>query len=376
MFTKIIILIALLPMSLSLMATEVVGKIQSISVQAKVIQLINPKSKAVTVIKFNDQTKLESAESFEELTVNTKIKATVDSDMYANYIKRILVKLPEQQIIGTEQLAEMIEAGEKVFIGDARPVEQYNIGHLPNAVATPANELADHITWLPEDKNTLLVFYCGGVTCPLSPQALKIAQKNGYSNVKAYVEGFPAWKEEVYPAYVNPTWLAKNIDINHVIIDVRAKPSSHIKGAVHLPTEQLVAMHQKWNEQKLPTKKRTIFALRDRKAPITIVADSGQNEEAIEAYEILTFWNFKNVAILKGGMSDWYKQKRPIANTPIGTELHYVKKLVKGAIDETEFVAAVKFNDATIIDVRLLRSLHVSTSKMPLIYRLKRLIKI
>ena len=42
------------------------------------------------------------------------------------------------------------------------------------------------------NKMTPLVFYCGGVTCPLSPKAMKIAKANGYKNVRAYVEGFPA----------------------------------------------------------------------------------------------------------------------------------------------------------------------------------------
>ncbi len=352
MFKKLVIFIALLPISWSLMATEIIGKIQSISTQAKVIQFINLKSKEVAVIKYNEHTKLASAESFEELTVNTKFKAIVDNKMNASEIKRILVKLPKQQIIDTDQLAEMIEAGENLFIGDARPIGQYNIGHLPGAVATPANELAKNITWLPKNKSTPLVFYCGGVTCPLSPKALKIAQQNGYQNVKAYVEGFPAWKAEVYPAYVNQAWLENNLDVHHVIVDVRKNPATHIKGAVHLPTSQLAEMHQRWNKEKFATKKRTIFGLRDKKAPITIVSESGQSEQAIEAYEILTFWKFKKVAILNGGMAEWNKQKRPLASKAIDTHLNYVKKLAKGEIDEAAFVAAVKSGNATIIDVR------------------------
>ena len=352
MLKKLAICLSILIMPFSLMAEDIVGKIQSISVQAQVIQYINPKTNEVSVIKFTDETKLESAESFNDLTVNTKFKATVDDNMVASKIKRVLVKLPKEQVIGTDELADLIDSGQLLFIGDARPKSKYNIGHIPGSTATPASELEKNLNWLPEDKATPLVFYCGGVTCPLSPKAMKIARANGYQDVRAYVEGFPAWKEEVYPAHVNPEWLARNLDVHHIILDVRTAPATSIQGAVHLPVSQLVQMHEQWNKEKYPTNKRTIFALRDKKAPITIIANRDASDDAIEAYEILTFWKFKNVAILKGGFGGWSEAKLPVESGKIAGELNYVKKLAEGAIDEQDFVAAVASGKATIIDVR------------------------
>ncbi|HEY5716322.1 MAG TPA: rhodanese-like domain-containing protein [Psychromonas sp.] len=344
--------IALLLLPLSLMATEIVGKIQSISQQAKVIQYLNTKTNTVEIITFSEQTKLENATSFNDLTVNTKFKATVNDKMAASYIKRILVQLPEEQVITTEPLFAMIENGHPLFIGDARPTGIYNMGHLPNAISTPATELADKLQLLPEDKTTPLVFYCGGVTCPLSPKAMKIAMSNGYTNVKAYVEGFPAWKEEVYPVHVNQNWLAQNLDTHHIILDVRDTPTNFIQGALHLPASKLLTMHEQWNKDKYPTSKRTFLGLRDKKAPISIVADTETSTQAIEAYEILTFWTFKNVAILNGGMDSWLHAKLPLGDGKIGTELVYVKKLSAGEITEADFVKAVKSGSATIIDLR------------------------
>lgn len=352
MYKKVAIFLSLFFMSFSLMAEDVVGKIQSISVQAKVIQYLNPKTKTVSVIKFTDETKLESAESFKDLTVNTKFKATIDDNMVASKIKRILVKLPKEQVIDTDVLADLIESGQPLFIGDARPKSKYNIGHIPGSKATPVSDLEKNISWLPEDKTTPLVFYCGGVTCPLSPKALKIAKAKGYQNVRAYIEGFPAWKADIYPSHVNQEWLARNLDIHHVILDVRMAPKTFIKGAVHYPASKLVQMHEQWNKEKYPTQKRTIFTLRDKKAPITIVANSSSSDEAIEAYEILTFWKFKNVAILNGGMPAWNKAQLPVESGKIAGELNYVKKLAKGAIDEKDFINAVTSGKATIIDVR------------------------
>ncbi|WP_220721048.1 rhodanese-like domain-containing protein [Agarivorans litoreus] len=350
MFKKMMIIATLIFAPLSLMAEEVVGKIQSISQSAKIIQYLNPKTKQVKVIKFNEDTTLVDAESFKDLTVNTKFKAEVNDDNLASSIKRILVKLPDELVIDTDELADLLESGEPVFVGDARPLAIYQQGHIPSAKATPSNKLEDNLDWLPKDKSQLVVFYCGGVTCPLSPKALKIAKAMGYTNVKAYVQGYPAWKAEVYPTHVNPKWLMQNLDKHHVILDVRTKPSSSVAGAVSLPSDQLLAMHQKMNQEKVAIGQRTIFNLRDKKAPIIIVADADDTDEAIEAYEILSFWKFKNVSILKGGLNQWAAENLPSGE--VLNQLVYEKKQAKGAIDEKEFVKAAKQGTATIIDVR------------------------
>lgn len=350
MFKHSLIITSLLLAPMSLMAEEIVGKVQSISTNAKVIQYLNPKTKEVTVIKFSDATKLIDAESFKDLTVNTKFKATVDENGLATKIKRILVKLPPEQIIDTDTLSELLDDGEQVFIGDARPLNVYNAGHIPTAKATPSNKLKENLDWLPKDKDALIVFYCGGVTCPLSPAALKIAKANGYTNVKAYVDGFPAWKGDVYPAHVNAKWLKGNLNQHHVILDVRENPVTSVKGAVTLPAAELSAMHEKMNQEKVATNKRTIFNLRDKKAPIIIIADTDDTDEAIEAFEVLTFWKFKNVTILNGGLDSWRAANLPTEK--LSTELVYVKKLAKGAIAEDAFVKAAIDGSAVIVDVR------------------------
>jgi rhodanese-related sulfurtransferase len=353
MFHKTAIVAALIvALPFSAAAEQVVGKVQSAIHMSKVIQYVNPKTKKVSVIKYDENTVLEDAESFKDFTVNTKFKAEVDENDYASILKRVLVKLPDDQIIDTDTLADLLDEGTPVFIGDARPENIYNASHIPTSHPTPADKLADNLDWLPKDKDALIVFYCGGVTCPLSPKALKIATEKGYTNVKAYVEGFPAWKGEVYPAHINADWVKNNLNDHHVIIDVRNKPSSYVKGAVHIPTSQLLEMHDKWNQDKLPVAKRTIFELRDKKAPITIVADTHHADEAIEAYEILSFWKFKNVTILNGGMEQWAAAKLPTESGNISTELVYVKKPVKGAVEEQEFVNAATKASAIIIDVR------------------------
>ena len=349
MWNKIIIAMCLMLMPYSLLATEVVGKIQSISVKGKVIKYLNPKTKQINVIKFSDETKLESAENFKDLTVNTKFKADVNEQGFATKIKRILVKLPPERVIDTDELETLMESDEAYFLGDARPANIYELGHIPTAKPTPATTLMKNMSWLPKDKSTAIVFYCGGVTCPLSPKAMNIAMKQGYTNVRAYVEGYPAWKAEIYPSHVNADWLAKNLDIHHVVLDVRDEAPSFIKGSAHLPASTLTTMHEQWNQDKFPVKDRLIMGVRDKKAPIVIIANSDDSDEAIEAYEILSFWKYQNVTILNGGLDAWTGMKEI---GKIATTLEYVKKPIKGAVEESVFVKAALEGGATILDVR------------------------
>jgi rhodanese-related sulfurtransferase len=47
---------------------------------------------------------------------------------------------------------------------------------------------------LPQDKDKLLVFYCGGYKCKLSHKSAKKAIALGYTRVKVFAAGYPAWK--------------------------------------------------------------------------------------------------------------------------------------------------------------------------------------
>ena len=51
------------------------------------------------------------------------------------------------------------------MIIDSRPYKpKYANGHIPTAVSIPDSQFEKLTDRLPEDKNTLLIFYCGGPT--------------------------------------------------------------------------------------------------------------------------------------------------------------------------------------------------------------------
>ena len=54
---------------------------------------------------------------------------------------------------------------EGVMIIDSRPFKpKYVQGHIPTAVSIPDSQFDKMTAELPQDKNTLLLFYCGGPT--------------------------------------------------------------------------------------------------------------------------------------------------------------------------------------------------------------------
>jgi rhodanese-related sulfurtransferase len=105
-----------------------------------------------------------------------------------------------------EGAVKIDEAGAKtlfdrgvVFI-DTRSNGPYSRGHIPGAVNlyTSTKLTKENLSELvgPDDE---VVFYCGGETCPLSPNASAKALVWGYSKVYYFAGGYPAWKYADYP---------------------------------------------------------------------------------------------------------------------------------------------------------------------------------
>lgn len=131
------------------------------------------------------------------------------------------------------------------LIVDARPKKRkYDRGHIPGAASMP-NSMFDKMTdVLPESKDTLLIFYCGGTKCKLSHKSAFAAEKLGYTNIKVYAQGFPDWKKNGGLVAVSVQYLKSLMDkgSNMVVIDSRPKKrkydKGHIPGAISVPDSQ------------------------------------------------------------------------------------------------------------------------------------------
>ena len=67
--------------------------------------------------------------------------------------------------VGFVQPYATVPQPEGVMIIDSRPYKpKYANGHIPTAVSIPDSQFDKMTDQLPKDKDTLLIFYCGGPT--------------------------------------------------------------------------------------------------------------------------------------------------------------------------------------------------------------------
>ena len=139
-----------------------------------------------------------------------------------------------------------VPMAKNVMIVDSRPKRaKYDKGHIPGAVSIPFSQFDKMTDRLPADKDALLIFYCGGLKCPLSHKSAFKAEKLGYTNIKVFANGFPGYMKVAgnYPA-VSVEWVKAQMDkgADIVVIDSRPKRAKydkgHIPGAVSIPFSQ------------------------------------------------------------------------------------------------------------------------------------------
>jgi rhodanese-related sulfurtransferase len=82
---------------------------------------------------------------------------------------------------------------QKVVLLDANGTDSWQSGHIPGAIDFSAKQ--DKLaSVLPQDKNVLVVAYCGNPQCPAYHAAAVAAKKLGYKNIKHLVAGIQGWK--------------------------------------------------------------------------------------------------------------------------------------------------------------------------------------
>ncbi len=130
--------------------------------------------------------------------------------------EQIAVKLTREvikggyEIVRTDELKGWIDSGKEMLIVDTMPyADSYVKQHLPGAVQFefPIKEMAEldeqtqaeYLKLLGEDKDQLLVIYCGFTKCGRSHNGALWAQRLGYTNVYRHPGGIKAWAQADYP---------------------------------------------------------------------------------------------------------------------------------------------------------------------------------
>jgi len=165
----------------------------------------------------------------------------------------------------------------------------------------------------------------------------------GYTNIKVFHDGLPAWKKAKQPLHSVSKSLKNMMDTETpvVLIDVRDADSAkaaHIKGAISIPGDALAAAKDRFPAIK--------------KAPIVLY---GADTEAAQQYfSTVRDWGYMNTSVLIGGFNGWQKADLPVASGDTPTEIVYVPKPKAGAVDIAAFsdAASNKLTDVVVLDVR------------------------
>jgi len=158
-----------------------------------------------------------------------------------------------------------------VMVIDSRPARKYDSGHISPALGIPDRSFDKMVGQLPKDKGALLVFYCGGLKCPLSHKSAFKADALGYTNIKVYAAGYPDWIKNGGLASVSVDFVEKQIDKGgSVIIDARPArkyADGHVPTAINIPDRNFDKMIG-----QLPTAKDTplIYYCGGYKCPLSL----------------------------------------------------------------------------------------------------------
>jgi rhodanese-related sulfurtransferase/DNA-binding transcriptional ArsR family regulator len=78
-----------------------------------------------------------------------------------------------------------------VTVVDVRPRDEYDAGHIPEALSIPIDELEARLAELPRDAD--IVAYCRGPFCMYAPTAVATLRSRGFRAWRLQ-DGFPEWR--------------------------------------------------------------------------------------------------------------------------------------------------------------------------------------
>lgn len=334
------------------------GHLDGISFKAQTIQMKIDGS--VILVKFdedeikviNDARKSGDGELLKDNKIKKghEIKIEFTEENGVKTARKLVAKPPvevsKEMLITTPEIEKLVAKGPAkggYFLFDSRPNVRFIEGSIPTAISLPYPEFDKNVEKLPKDKNSLIIFFCSGVTCNMSPGSADKAKKLGYTNIKVYKDGMPAWYEKNYAALTPQSMKEAYKDMPYVVLDTRKQKTvsaGFIPGAVPFPAEKAAALAKSLN---IPQKK----------APIVVYDDKGGKEAGTAAKELVKA-GYGNVKVLTGGFDAWKAAKLDVATGNPASTVVYVPKPRPGEIELDEFKKIIAASPASvmIVDVR------------------------
>jgi rhodanese-related sulfurtransferase len=105
-----------------------------------------------------------------------------------------------QEIDSVAWAKDIFDKGDVLFV-DARSQNDYENGHIAGAISLPIGQFEKRIGFFlnryPLEQP--IVTYCSGRNCEDSHELARFLSDVGFTNVRIFIDGFPAWEAEGYP---------------------------------------------------------------------------------------------------------------------------------------------------------------------------------
>jgi rhodanese-related sulfurtransferase len=172
--------------------------------------------------------------------------------------------------------------------------------------------------------------------------AARVAAKLGYTNVKVYHAGAPAWVGSGKVLLATDDFVKKRMGFI-VLIDTRgpdAAEKGHIQGAVAIRLRDI------------PEEKNQFPV--DRKVYIVLYAQNTNLAGMAPVVKEIVSWGYKRIFVLDGGYDNWLKKKGAIQKGRVLTKIFYLPRPHPGEIVGDEFIhiASKLPKDKVLLDVR------------------------
>lgn len=154
-------------------ADAVRGKLGTVSEKLNTLQV--KAGKVVWIVNYDDKTSVtqgdntSGADALAKLKKGKEILVSFSGGEAKPVATDIAVKqpykVPEDQKITNDEVAALVAKGSGYTLVDCRPPGAYLGGHIPTAISLPFDKFKEkYASMLPADKDSLLIFYCGGPT--------------------------------------------------------------------------------------------------------------------------------------------------------------------------------------------------------------------
>ena len=103
-------------------------------------------------------------------------------------------------LIDAEQLIELVGSHDDLVVVDSRIREDHEEGYIEGSVHLVDRDTScESLSVLLPGKVTPVVFYCNGINCDRSDQAVVTALACGYTRIYWFRGGIEEWRDKNYP---------------------------------------------------------------------------------------------------------------------------------------------------------------------------------